>query len=158
MTVRAIMSRPQSRNVREAKSLARRVKAQHVVLGKDALDSELVWIAVPDDAIASVAEGLAAGQEWKGKTVFHSSGALSSDELQALRERGAKVASVHPMMTFVRSAVPAMHGVPFAIEGDAAAVRLAKAHRRRAWAAIVSKSRNETRCCITPSAASPHRW
>ncbi len=58
--------------------------------------------------------------------VFHSSGALTSDELAAVRERGAVVASVHPMMTFVRSSAPSLQGVGFALEGDAAAVRAAR--------------------------------
>ena len=58
--------------------------------------------------------------------VFHSSGALTSDVLSPLREKGAKVASVHPGMTFVRKSMPRLQGVPFGVEGDAAAVRLAK--------------------------------
>ena len=33
---------------------------------------------------------------------------------------------MHPGMTFVRQAVPRLEGVPFGVEGDAAAVRLAK--------------------------------
>lgn len=64
--------------------------------------------------------------KWKGRIAFHSSGALSSDELAALRARGAAVASVHPMMTFVRGSRPALVGVPFAIEGDVKAVRTAR--------------------------------
>ena len=106
--------------------LARSVKARVVSMGATPLDSDLVWITVPDDAIAEVATQLASAQEWRGKTVFHSSGALASDVLSPLREKGAKAASVHPGMTFVRQSVPLLKGVPFAVEGDAAAVRLAK--------------------------------
>jgi predicted short-subunit dehydrogenase-like oxidoreductase (DUF2520 family) len=58
---------------------------------------------------------------------LHSSGALTSDELAALRKRGAAVASVHPLMTFVRGSQPALAEVPFAIEGDHKAVRAARA-------------------------------
>lgn len=108
------------------KALARRVKARLVEIGKRPLDTDLVWIAVPDDAIAGVARTLAQSGDWKGKIVFHSSGALTSDELAPLREEGARVASVHPMMTFVRGAAPQMAGVAFAVEGDAAAVSVAK--------------------------------
>ena len=57
---------------------------------------------------------------------FHSSGALASDELESLRLRGAAVASVHPLMTFVSGSKPPLHGVPFALEGDVAAVRAAR--------------------------------
>ncbi len=111
---------------RKLKALARKVHARLVVPGRDPLGSDIVWLTVPDDAIAAVAAELADVQAWKGKLVFHSSGALSSDELAPLRERGARVASVHPLMTFVRGAVPRMAGVPFALEGDAAAVRAAR--------------------------------
>jgi predicted short-subunit dehydrogenase-like oxidoreductase (DUF2520 family) len=112
---------------RHAKGLAKQSRAGFVVLGKQALDSDIVWLTVPDDSIAELAARLAKSQEWKGKIVFHSSGARTSDELAPLRQRGAKVASVHPMMTFVRGETPEMSGVSFALEGDAAAVRAARA-------------------------------
>ena len=106
--------------------LARSVNARVIAMGETPLDSDLVWIAVPDDAIAQVAAQLAESQDWRRKTVFHSSGALTSDVLSPLRKKRAKVASVHPGMTFVRQSVPVLKGVPFGVEGDAAAVRLAK--------------------------------
>ncbi len=109
-----------------AKTLARAANARLIKLGTQPLETDLIWITVPDDTIAGVAKVLARSQEWKGKVVFHSSGALTSDELEPLRKRGARVASVHPMMTFVRGATPQMAGVAFAMEGDAAAVRVAK--------------------------------
>ena len=110
----------------ETSKLARSVNARVIGMGGKPLASDLVWITVPDDAIADVATQLAAAQVWRGKTVFHSSGALGSDLLSPLRKKGAKVASVHPGMTFVRQSVPLLKGVPFGVEGDAAAVRLAK--------------------------------
>jgi len=81
---------------------------------------------VPDRDIAAVAGDLSSRAVWKGRTAFHSSGALASDELNVLRKRGASVASVHPLMTFVRGSVPSLKGVPFAVEGDAAAVRVGR--------------------------------
>jgi predicted short-subunit dehydrogenase-like oxidoreductase (DUF2520 family) len=111
---------------RNAMALARRTKAQLVTLGKQPLDTDIVWLTVPDDSIAEVSRALAASQSWKGKFVFHSSGALTSDELASLQKQGAKVASVHPMMTFVRGAAPEMAGVSFSLEGDAAAIRVAR--------------------------------
>jgi predicted short-subunit dehydrogenase-like oxidoreductase (DUF2520 family) len=51
---------------------------------------------------------------------------LSSNELHALRQMGAAVASLHPMMTFVPGVTPSLEGVPFAVEGDAAAVKVAR--------------------------------
>ena len=67
----------------------------------------------------------APAQNVKIRFALHSSGALSSRELAPLRTAGAKVASVHPLMTFVAGARPSLTGVPFAVEGDAAATRVA---------------------------------
>jgi predicted short-subunit dehydrogenase-like oxidoreductase (DUF2520 family) len=106
-----------------ANALAKRVGARLVKLGSEALDADIVWLTVPDDDIGSVASNMAKAQSWRNKLVFHSSGALTSEELSPLRERGARVASIHPMMTFVRGETPEMAGVSFAIEGDPAAVR-----------------------------------
>jgi predicted short-subunit dehydrogenase-like oxidoreductase (DUF2520 family) len=125
--VKFIAVRPGRTADRRAKALAKRTKAQLIMLGERTLDTDIVWLTVPDDAIAEVSRTLAGSQTWKGKSVFHSSGALTSDELASLRKLGAKVASVHPMMTFVRGAAPEMAGVSFALEGDAAAVRAARA-------------------------------
>jgi predicted short-subunit dehydrogenase-like oxidoreductase (DUF2520 family) len=103
------------------------VKAQVVTLDNFApASTTLVWITVPDDVIEDVAVQLASQGGWKGKTVFHSSGVLTSDVLSTVREKGAAVASVHPAMTFVSKSVPTMAGVPFGVEGDPRAVRLAK--------------------------------
>jgi predicted short-subunit dehydrogenase-like oxidoreductase (DUF2520 family) len=124
--VKFIAVRRKSSGHRRANALARKVKAQLVEVGKQALDTDIVWLAVPDDSIAQVARTVAGAQNWKGKIVFHSSGALTSDELAPLREKGARVASVHPMMTFVRGSVPDMAGVAFAVEGDSVAVRAAR--------------------------------
>ena len=124
--VERLVVRSGRRNSGKAARLARAVGASVVGLGESELLSGLVWITVPDDGIAAVAEALAARQDWRGMTVFHSSGALSSDALQALRAKGARVASVHPGMTFVAKSVPSLEGVPFGIEGDPAALRLAR--------------------------------
>jgi predicted short-subunit dehydrogenase-like oxidoreductase (DUF2520 family) len=124
--VKVIVLRKKSRTSAAVKAFSRKLKSRLAELGTHVFDTEVVWITVPDDAIASVARTLARSQDWKGKVVFHSSGALTSDELTPLREQGAQVASVHPMMTFVREAVPQMAGVAFAVEGDVAAVRVAK--------------------------------
>jgi predicted short-subunit dehydrogenase-like oxidoreductase (DUF2520 family) len=113
--------------------LAKRVGARAVAIARAVIDSDVVWFCVPDDAIAEVARLLAEKADWKGRVALHSSGALVGDELAVLRRRGAHVASVHPMMTFVAGSSQAgslqndsqrsFAGVPFAIEGDAAAVR-----------------------------------
>lgn len=86
------------------------------------LDAELVWFCVPDAEIAEAARSLAGRTSWKGKYVFHSSGALTSDEFKLLRQQGARVASVHPFMSFVHEAAPSLRGVPFGLEGERAAL------------------------------------
>jgi predicted short-subunit dehydrogenase-like oxidoreductase (DUF2520 family) len=108
-----------ARNVPEnILTLARKLKARLVRLGETALDTQLVWITVPDDKIEAIATRLAPKQKWDGKVVFHSSGALTSDALEALRKAGASVASVHPAMTFVKARANNLNGVPFTLEGD----------------------------------------
>ena len=124
--IKAIAVRNSRRNTAEARALAKRIGARLVVLGKQPIETDIVWLTVPDDAIAAVAHGIARSQDWRGKIVFHSSGALTSEELAPLRKLGARVASVHPMMTFVRGEAPEMAGVAFAMEGDAQAVRAAR--------------------------------
>jgi predicted short-subunit dehydrogenase-like oxidoreductase (DUF2520 family) len=154
--VKFIAIRKKSVTPGPAKILARRSKAHLIEVGKHPLDTEVVWITVPDDAIARVAHTLARSQEWKGKIVFHSSGALTSDELAPLREKGARVASVHPMMTFVRGVVPQMAGVAFAVEGDAKAVRMAKAIVERLGGdAFPIKKENKVLYHVFGSFASP---
>ncbi len=123
--VKFIATRAKNKSGARTKALARKLKARLVELGKEPLDTDLVWIAVPDDSITQVANRLANAQEWKGRIVVHSSGALTSEALAPLRAKGAKVSSLHPMMTFVRGSVPDMAGVAFAVEGDSAAVRAA---------------------------------
>ncbi len=85
-----------------------------------------MWLCVGDGSIASVARSISGRGAWKGKVVFHSSGALNSRELWLLREAGASVASVHPLMSFVHHGDEATFEVPFALEGDAKALRVAK--------------------------------
>ena len=116
---------------REAGALARKLLAHAADLRSAVLDADLVWFCVPDREIAAAAQALAVKTAWKRKIVFHSSGALTSDELDVLRRRGASVAAVHPMMTFVRGTVPSLRAVPFAIEGDATAVQVARGIVRR---------------------------
>jgi len=117
-------SNPASR--RRTQRLAKEVGSRAVGSLSNSVRAVVVWLCVPDSEIAHVARALAKKIEWKGRVALHSSGALSSDELAPLRRRGAAVASAHPLMTFVRGSRPSLAGVPFAIEGDRDAVRLAR--------------------------------
>jgi len=111
---------------RKATGLASTTGARARTLTNARLDADVVWICVPDREIANVAANLSRSVSWTKKVAFHSSGALASDELEILRRRGAAVASVHPLMTFVSGSKPRLDGVPFALEGDAIAMRMAR--------------------------------
>jgi predicted short-subunit dehydrogenase-like oxidoreductase (DUF2520 family) len=122
-----IVARGQAASSRRARRLAREVGASATTVTRAWIRAEVVWFCVPDGAIASAAESLASAADWKGKVALHSSGALTSDELAVLRRRGAAVASVHPLMTFVRGSRPSFVEIPFALEGTPNAVRAARA-------------------------------
>jgi len=124
-TISEIVSRNTIASKRKACELARKVEAQASTRDNAHLKVDLVWFCVPDQEIAAASRQLVT-VDWKKKTAFHSSGALASDELGALRKGGAAVASVHPLMTFVSGSIPSLKHVPFAVEGDAAAVAMAR--------------------------------
>jgi predicted short-subunit dehydrogenase-like oxidoreductase (DUF2520 family) len=130
--VTELISRRNSASQTAARKLAKSLHALPATIGNAKFDAGLLWLCVPDREIAGVGRELSARETgktwkgWKGKVIFHSSGALASDELNALRRKGAAVASVHPFMTFVQGSSPPLQGVPFALEGDAVAVRLAR--------------------------------
>ncbi len=121
-----IVTRDRPASIVRARQLASEVGATVVTATKAQIRSDLVWFCVPDRAIAGAAETLKNASDWSGKVALHSSGALTSGELAELRRRGAAVGSVHPFMTFVRGSRPTLAGVPFATEGDRAAVRMAR--------------------------------
>ncbi len=136
-TITEVIARDSPRSRRRARTLAAKVGAQAVAAHSAVLDATLLWFCVPDREIRRAASLLAdhlltrarVGQKIV-RFVLHSSGALSSRELDPMRAVGAAVASVHPLMTFVAGAHPSGHpsmtGVPFAMEGDAAAKRVAR--------------------------------
>ena len=125
-TIDEIVSRANVASIKRARALAREVRASAATIYRAQLRAGIVWFCVPDREIKGAAQSLSQAADWKGKIALHSSGALTSDALQILRERGAAVASVHPLMTFVRGSRPSLKGVPFALEGDAAALRAAR--------------------------------
>ena len=90
-------------------------------------DADVFMLTVPDDQIEDCCKQLAhAGKLRPGSVVFHCSGALSSFVLQAAREVGAAVASVHPIRSFADPALVSTHftNTYCGIEGDAAALAM----------------------------------
>ncbi len=122
-----IIARGRAASLQRAKRLAREVGASAVVATRARIRADVVWFCVPDGEIANAAEVLSGAADWHSKVALHSSGALAGEEIVALWRRGAVVASVHPLMTFVPGSRPSLVGVPFAIEGDQKAVRAARA-------------------------------
>ncbi|MGB6247915.1 MAG: DUF2520 domain-containing protein [Terriglobales bacterium] len=141
-TITEIVARSMPRSLRSARDLGTKVGAQAVTANSAALNATLLWFCVPDGAIRGAASDLAVKLASsatanskdrsqnkvrnKVRVAFHSSGALLSRELNPLRKAGVAVASVHPLMTFVAGAHPSLAGVPFAIEGDEKARRVAR--------------------------------
>ena len=97
----------------------------HSFLTRQVLAAQVILITTPDHIVVEVAEELArvGAEELRGKVVLHTSGALSSDVLDPVRQCAAAVGSMHPLQTFSGVGVPPLEGKVFAIEGDSAAVR-----------------------------------
>jgi len=121
-----IVGRAKGRSLQRARALARKTNSMVAVDTRADIRADVVWFCVPDRDIRAAATTLASKGDWRRKIALHSSGVLTSDELDALRDRGAAVASVHPLMTFVQGSRPDLAGIPFAIEGDGSAVRMAR--------------------------------
>ena len=122
--IEGIVARKSGNSSVRAKKLAREVNAP-LLFDLEGVGANIVWFCVPDSEIARAAASVAARFRAKGRIALHSSGALTSDELNPLRKKGAAVASVHPLMTFVRGSRSPLAGVSFAIEGDPKAIRVA---------------------------------
>jgi predicted short-subunit dehydrogenase-like oxidoreductase (DUF2520 family) len=87
-----------------------------------------IVIAVPDDAIAEVAERLAALALPAGTPVVHLSGALGLEPLESLARAGAVVGGVHPLRAITDGVAGAeqLRGAYFGVEGEGAARSLAE--------------------------------
>ena len=101
-------------------------------LSVQVLATKVALLTVPDDAIAAVAGELAriGGDEWRGRIVLHTSGALDSRVLSPLKACGAAVGSMHPIQSFSGVGTPPLQGRIFGIEGDEPAVRVARSIAR----------------------------
>jgi predicted short-subunit dehydrogenase-like oxidoreductase (DUF2520 family) len=120
-----------------ALQMARLTASQHDRLNR----CTLVLIATPDDIIAPIAEQLAVIFKSKParsphhksvsalrRIALHTSGALSSGVLKPLRTAGFAAGSVHPLVSISdsRSGSQLLAGAFFSVEGDPAAVRVAR--------------------------------
>jgi predicted short-subunit dehydrogenase-like oxidoreductase (DUF2520 family) len=120
-----VVVRNRAASLARGRVLATKLGAKLVQVGSP-MEADVIWLCVRDDSVAAVAEAIATAGGMRGKVIFHSSGVLASDVLAPLRSAGAKVAAVHPIMTFVGQAKPSFREVWFGVEGDAPAVRVAE--------------------------------
>jgi len=106
------------------------ISAGHAAGHLDEMRPADVWmIATRDDAIVPSCVTLAAsGKIVPGNIVFHVSGATPSSDLKPARERGALIASVHPIKTFTdaRLAAQTFPGTYCGAEGDFEALKVLK--------------------------------
>lgn len=119
-----------TRNEAGARKAVRSIGAghSHAFVTRRVLAAQVILITTPDRGVAEVAEELAriGAEELRGKIVLHTSGALSSEVLSPVRQCGAAVGSMHPLQSFSGVGIPPLDGRVFAIEGDTAAVRMAR--------------------------------
>ncbi len=95
--------------------------------------ADVVLITTPDDAIAVTCQDLAGkGGFCSGAVVLHCSGALPSTLLAPARSAGAAIGSMHPLQSFARIEVEnnPFFGIVVAVEGETAAVAMARAMAR----------------------------
>jgi predicted short-subunit dehydrogenase-like oxidoreductase (DUF2520 family) len=116
-------------NPREIRGERRRlVPGIPIAAGADppAVAADLWLIAVPDDAIADVAERLARASGPRPVAVAHCAGAIPASLLEPLARQGVACGSFHPAMTFrgAEGDAEALAGAVIAIEGEPRAVRL----------------------------------
>lgn len=81
---------------------------------------ELILISVPDNAITEVAEKLSRlPGDWSEKSVAHLSGSLPAAILGKLKEKGANIASIHPLQTFSGTGSRVkLRDIHFTLQGD----------------------------------------
>ena len=93
-------------------------------------DAELVLLAVPDDALAALAQGLSATGAWQaGQIVAHTSGRHGAAVLDPVRRHHAFPIAIHPAMTFTGTALDLdrLHECCFGVTADARILPIASA-------------------------------
>jgi len=96
-------------------------------------ETHFLLLAVSDNELKHAAREIAGSASLKFSSLFvaHTSGALTSDELQPLSRLGSTVFSFHPMHSFPGKVSPlkqvrALAGVSYGVEGSPKAIRFAR--------------------------------
>jgi len=77
----------------------------------------IIILAVPDDEIEICSLQLSKQLKQKSETlIIHCSGALGKDVLQSCKDKGARIAAIHPFQTFLGPVN--LQGIPWSIDAD----------------------------------------
>lgn len=141
--IKAVLSRTQT----SARDLSDRVDAPVASSSAEALpeDVRFVFLCVPDDAIEAVADSLATVRHpWEETIVAHTSGARTTDVLDALTQTGAATLSFHPIQSFTEDAgVRAWEDVVLSLEGDDRALVAGETLARALGSHLIVASKEE---------------
>lgn len=105
--------------------LANRFHTSCTTTSEVIVQSEVIFLTVPDRKIADVAQAIVLTQNVEDKIFLHCSGSLGLEPLQSLTESGAHCGSLHPLQSFAGGATQ-LQGVYMAIDGDETAQGKAK--------------------------------
>jgi len=117
-----------------AVTLARKVGCTRVSTQVVDIDrtADIIMFSVGDSDLAGAVRSLLSirGLKLKKSVVLHTSGVHDAGVLMPLRKTGASLASFHPLQSFPARSGPAktrtiLKGIPFGVDGDEAAVRVA---------------------------------
>ncbi len=119
-----------SRRDLSAQRFARLTGAKCQLTPEDAVKTgEIIFLTVPDRTIAEIGDRLAKSKlDLAGKFFFHCSGSLPSTVIAPLKERGAFIASLHPLQSFadLETACTNLPGSIFSFEGDGEAEEIGR--------------------------------
>ena len=118
------------RNDKTARKIAEFIEPSPQILSSDNsanISSDIIFITTQDFEIENAARKLAENLTTK-PFVFHTSGALSSEILQTLKNVGCRTGSIHPLVSLSNAIIGAKRfaGANFCVEGDSEAVKIAE--------------------------------
>jgi len=119
-----------ARKIENAQRVAAVINPKPELLSSNELSeisSETILITTQDFEIEDAARQLAEKLQHK-PFVFHTSGSLSSDILQTLKDAGCRIGSIHPLVSISDAVLGAKRfaDVYFCVEGDAESVAVAE--------------------------------
>lgn len=119
-----------AQNVEKVQLIASKLSETTKIIAPDELDkisSDIIFITTQDSEIQKAAANLAAALKHK-PFVFHTSGALSSEILESLKQIGCKTGSLHPLVSISDAILGSsrFRGAYFCVEGDREAVKIAE--------------------------------